>query len=130
MEIQADPVIDRMRSALGLTTDRALSQYFERGPSTVSNWRKRNSVPFTECVQLAVEKGMSLDWLILGVGDPQLSRHAIPDTAGADPRTQRLVGFVQHWQAVHGEDARAWLEMQFARAVPEYTEWVSARKTT
>lgn len=125
-EIQAEPVIDRMAKAVGVRTDRALSQVLGYGASAVSNWRTRNRVPYTECVHLAATRGMSLDWLILGIGEPDVSHRGIVDDS-TDARAQRMIGFVQQWMATHSDDDKAWLEMQLARAVPEYAEWVAAR---
>lgn len=36
----------------------------------MTNKRQRGSVPYDECVQVAEERGISLDWLILGKGEP------------------------------------------------------------
>lgn len=126
-EIEAEPVIDRMARALGVRTDSALSKHLGYGASAVSNWRTRNRVPYTECVHLATTQGMSLDWLILGLGRPELAQHSTVADDTGDPRAQRIVGFVQQWMATHAEDSKVWLEMQLARAVPEYAEWVAAR---
>ena len=34
--------------------------------STLANWRRRRSLPYTVCVRAAQERGINLDWLILG----------------------------------------------------------------
>lgn len=128
-ELTAGPVIDRMRQVVGVATDIALGAYFGLGSSAVSNWRQRNSVPYDECVILSIRKGASLDWLILGIGspDPVYAGRRVHDDAGLDERLQRLHQFVDHWDATRGDDDKVWLEMQVARAVPEYAEWVAAR---
>ena len=127
-ELDAGLIIDRMRTVAGVPTDIALGEVFGHGTSTVSGWRTRNKVPYAECVILAKRKGVSLDWLLLGLGEPALpvSRHMVHDD-GTDPRLARLSGFLAHWQATHSEDDQVWLEMQLARSVPEYAEWVAAR---
>ena len=128
-ELTAGPVIDRMRQVVGVKTDTALGNYFGLGSSAVSNWRQRNSVPYDECVILSIRKGASLDWLILGIGtgDPVYAGQRVHDAAGVDERMQRLHQFVDHWDAVRSADDKVWLEMQVARAVPEYAEWIAAR---
>jgi len=130
-DLNAGPVIDRLQQVLGVATDTALGSHFGHKPSTVGGWRNRNHVPFAECVDLANRKGLSLDWLLLGLGEPLASARDIADLDpdyGDEPRLARLLGFLRHWFAAHDEDGRAWLEMQLARAVPEYAEWVAQRK--
>lgn len=128
-ELNAGAVIDRMQKVIGVRTDIALGQYFRFGTSTVSGWRNRNRVPYEECMILAKRKGVSLDWLLLGLGtmDGPRDPHAIHQSDDADDRVHRLVGFFTHWNATRSEDDKAWLEMQLARSVPEYVEWVAGR---
>jgi hypothetical protein len=128
-EFDAAPIIDRMQEVVGVRTDIALGQHFGYGTSTVSGWRTRNKVPYEECMILAKRKGVSLDWLLLGTGamHGDATSTAITEGHGNDPRMQRIGGFVSHWITTHNEDEKAWLEMQLARAVPEYAEWVATR---
>lgn len=127
-EVNAGAVIDRMRQAVDVKTDIALGSYFGLGTSAVSNWRKRNTIPYDECVILSIRKGISLDWLVLGTyGGIVDERHMVHDRPPTDERMTRLRAFLTHWDATRGDDDKVWLEMQIARAVPEYAEWVAAR---
>lgn len=128
-ELTAGPVIDRMRQVIGVKTDIALGAYFKLGTSAVSNWRQRDRLPYEECVNLSIRKGVSLDWLILGAGEasPSYVTHGVRDDGESDERMTRLHQFIDHWQATRGDDDQVWLEMQLARAVPEYAEWLAAR---
>lgn len=131
-EINASDVVDRLRGIYGVTSDTELGRHLRTGTSTVSNWRQRNSVPFTQCVTAALERGVSLDWLVLGRG-PRMyvvgdGRPPAADDSGAEaPRMRRVAAFLRRWAAEHGEDDQVWLERTIARAVPEYDEWVSAQ---
>src|SRR5680860_432708 len=62
----AEQMIDRMKSVLKVTMDKDIATHFDIKQASVHNWRKRGTVPFEQCVQLALEKGISLDWLIIG----------------------------------------------------------------
>lgn len=130
-ELEAGPIIDRMQRVVGVSTDLALGKLFGYGTSTVSGWRTRNKVPYEECVILAKRKGVSLDWLLLGLGSMEASStgYQMNDLNSSDPRMARIAGFLASWTATRGEDDKAWLEMQLARAVPEYAEWIAARKS-
>ncbi|WP_416139052.1 LexA family transcriptional regulator [Halomonas sp. HK25] len=61
-------VINRMKTILGIASDTALSEHFGGHKTLMSNKKVRGSIPFDEAMQLALEKGISLDWLILGKG--------------------------------------------------------------
>lgn len=129
-DLPAGPIIDRMRKAAGVATDIELGAYFGIGKSTAGGWRNRNTVPYDHCVDLARRKGISLDWLLLGVGDMERSTglfRGVRDEPPADPRLQRLYGFLDNWTATRTEDDKVWLEMQLARSIPEYAEWIAAR---
>lgn len=129
-DLNAGPIIDRMQQVADVRTDIALGAYFGHGTSTVSGWRTRNKVPYEECVILAKRKGVSLDWLLLGLGamQPAGETAAAHDAVGDDERVRRMVAFLRHWSTTSHSDSTVWLEMQLARAVPEYAEWVASRK--
>lgn len=38
----------------------------------IYNWKARGSIPLDQCVQLRSEKRVSLDWLLLGLGDGEV----------------------------------------------------------
>lgn len=128
--IDAGDVIDRMRQVTGASSDVALGGQFGLGTSAVSTWRRRQSVPYAECVSLALRHGVSLDWMILGLGlqrPPAGIAEGDPAVEyGEDPRVTRMARFLRAWQVGHDADDIAWLERTLARAVPEYAEWLAA----
>lgn len=62
-------VISRLMNVVGVRSERELSRWFGYGPTTITSKRQRESIPYEECVRIAVERGISLDWLILGKGE-------------------------------------------------------------
>jgi hypothetical protein len=54
-----------------------------------SNWHQRNSPPYEICADLAAKKGVSLDWLIFGVGN---MRHGVREAVRAHPSQQDTPG--------------------------------------
>lgn len=130
--MDVDDIIQRMRQVYGVKNDSALAAVLHLAPSAASNWRSRNSPPFAICADIAVEKGVSLDWLIFGIGDMRLGarvdapRDATRATSPTDtsPAAERLSQFVYWWQLNRTQDEMIWLEQQFKRAVPEYGEWL------
>ena len=135
--MDVNDIIQRMRQVYGAKNDSALAAALNLAVSAPSNWRQRNSPPFGICADIAMEKGVSLDWLIFGIGDMRLGGRAEAqhDSAHTEtPRAEssaadRLSQFVYWWHVSRSQDEMIWLEQQFKRAVPEYAEWLATRST-
>ena len=131
--MDAEEIIQRMRQVYGVKTDSALAAELNLAVSAASNWRQRNSPPYAICVDIALKKGISLDWLILGIGDmrPGAAMGTPHDTGHAEsqlapsPVVERLSQFVYWWSVSRTQDEMIWLEQQFKRAVPEYGDWLA-----
>ncbi|CBG87711.1 helix-turn-helix domain-containing protein [Citrobacter rodentium] len=77
-----DAVLLRLMSLFQVDNDSELARALNVNRQTLASWRKRDSVPYSICVNLAEERGVSLDWLLAGKGD---------DTSKeAEPATQNL----------------------------------------
>jgi hypothetical protein len=66
--LHAENVIIRLKQILNEKSDQKLGDFLGIPKSTISNWRQRNSVPYSICVQIALERNVSLDWLLTGEG--------------------------------------------------------------
>lgn len=65
----ANAVLDRLQQAMNVSSDTALAQALAVNRATLGNWRTRNSVPYSICVDIAVKKNISLNWLLINQGD-------------------------------------------------------------
>ncbi len=62
-------IIDRMKESLNLSSDAELSRFLNlSSTSVVSQWRKRNKIPYKECINLSIDYGISIVWLMTGQG--------------------------------------------------------------
>ncbi|MFS0826807.1 helix-turn-helix domain-containing protein [Pseudomonas phoenicis] len=52
-------------------SDAQLSKALKISPQTLSSWKVRDSIPYAFCVDIARAYACSLDWLLLGEGEPQ-----------------------------------------------------------
>jgi transcriptional regulator with XRE-family HTH domain len=131
--MDADEIIRRMRQVYNVKRDTELAQELGLSKAAPSNWRQRNSPPYEVCVEIAREKGISLDWLIFGVGDMRLGVREVMANKLSDqhparessPRAESISQFVYWWHVNRTQDEMVWLEQQFKRAVPEYAEWLA-----
>jgi hypothetical protein len=125
-------IIERLRLAHSVKNDSQLAQALGLAKSAASNWRFRKAVPVDICFETACTKGISMDWLLFGVGTMQLGAsgaepaHAAPDAVPPawSPAVERIARFAQWWYVNRSPDEMAWLETQLRRAVPEYREWL------
>ncbi len=61
--------IERLVEAYGFTTRQALADHLGVSKSTLANRYMRDTFPADWIIQCALETGMSLDWLVSGVGE-------------------------------------------------------------
>ncbi|RCX07036.1 LexA family transcriptional regulator [Marinomonas foliarum] len=62
-------VIGRLKSIHNATTDKQLSEIFGLSKTGVFHWKNRDVIPYKEVCMTALEKGISLEWLLTGKGD-------------------------------------------------------------
>lgn len=68
MTSSVSEIVDRMKSVIGVQTDKEVSEYFGLARGAAAVWKNRGTVPLDELTKLATGHGVSLDWLILGRG--------------------------------------------------------------
>lgn len=85
----SEEVLARLAHVMGVKTDRALADALDVSPTTFSSWKSRDSIPYEKCVHVASTKGISLDWLITGVGD--MRRGAVPGLVPETPREEAVL---------------------------------------
>jgi len=66
---ETDQVLERLYKLLNVKNDSQLAKELGIATSTLSNWRTRDTVPYKSCVDVAQQKGISLDWLLMGKED-------------------------------------------------------------
>lgn len=80
----AAAVLDRLQQVYGVKNDNQLGEALQVNRSTLGNWRSRNTVPYTICVDVCEKCSVSLDWLLTGEG-PMRRDEAAPAVAAEAP---------------------------------------------
>lgn len=135
--LDTDAIISRMRQVVAAKNDAGLAAALKLTGSAPSNWRQRNAPPFAICAQMAVNYGVSLDWLIFGIGRMARSAGAAiaADTAAAEgksplsPPASRVTQFVKAFDASRPLEEVIWLEQHLKRTVSEYADWLPSSGT-
>lgn len=91
-------VIARLKLITATTTDSALAESLGISPQTLSSWKGRERIPYAICIDLAEAHGISLDWLLGGVGPMQ--RTYVEAPSPSDAEAQILAVF----RALNSED--------------------------
>lgn len=95
--------MDRLHEVFGVKNDNQLGDALQVNRSTLGNWRSRDSVPYTICVDVALERGVSLDWLLTGEGAMYRENIGNAPAESADsPREQAMLAL---WRELD-EDAQ------------------------
>lgn len=67
-------VLLRLMSLFNVDSDSELARVLNVNRQTLASWRKRDSVPYSICINIAEERGVSLDWLLTGKGEEVASK--------------------------------------------------------
>lgn len=127
--LTASDVLDRLRDQFEWETDTAMAVALGVTKSTLSGWRGRNSIPFEICVQLAEDKGLSLDWILLGRGPQKLDVVAEPvaryevSRMEVDPVLSDIQAWIRAWWVKATGEERIWFQVQLNRCFPERVAW-------
>lgn len=81
----ATAIVARAREALKIESDAELGRVMGVSRDQVAKWKARDSRPYPECLRLAQEFGLSLEWLLTGEGEmrrPAQGASAAPAAAG------------------------------------------------
>lgn len=73
-------IILRMKEAIGAGEDKDLRTYFNiKSTGAISNWRERDSIPYSYIDQLVEETGRSFEWFLSGKeAKPVISELPVP----------------------------------------------------
>lgn len=59
-------VLSRLKEVFSVSKDIDLARVIGIPKTTLSSWKRRGKVPYLICVQIAEQRGISLDWLLTG----------------------------------------------------------------
>lgn len=104
-----------MKTVLGVQLDKELSEVLGGSRGFVSVIKNRGTIPYDECVKIALDKNISLDWLILGRGQKEAG--VVMPVAAIAPHLVEVpffdaANFGESLEGLGWYVPRAWLEHQ------------------
>jgi hypothetical protein len=84
-------IIARLKQITATSTDSGLSEQLGVSPQTLSSWKGRERMPYSVCIDLAEQHGISLDWLLTGAGP--MRRTAQLEEPASEPEQRMLAIF-------------------------------------
>jgi hypothetical protein len=111
----ATDIIDRMKTVLGVQMDKELSELLGGSRGFVSVLKNRGTIPYAECITLAIEHNISLDWLILGRGERDIAGAAVVPIQMSHLAELPFFDAASWGSALEGQAwyvPRHWLDMQ------------------
>lgn len=73
-------ILERLKAITNSQSDSELARTLGISAQTLSTWKVRNSIPYKMLLELALNRGLSLDWLLLGEGEQQRAASPSPAT--------------------------------------------------
>lgn len=86
-------IVDRLKEVVGVTKDVELAEALGASRSTPAVWKIRDRIPFAECMQVAEQYGVSLDWLVMGRGVQGIE--AMAEAAARGPREDGMPASIE-----------------------------------
>ena len=71
-KVLVQDIVDRMKQVVCVSKDVDLAEALGLSRSNPAVWKIRDRIPFAECMAIAEKHGVSLDWLVLGRGVPEI----------------------------------------------------------
>lgn len=83
-----EAVIERIKAVLGLRFDTEVAASLKMDRRTLAGYKSRGTLPYEALVEMAAEKGLSLEWLVFGRGPQETETLAIAEPAAHYAETQ------------------------------------------
>lgn len=99
-------ILGRLKKITHVKTDSGLSEVLGVSPQTLSSWKGRGRIPYSICMEVAQDRGVSLDWLFGGQG-PMLLQAPQPLVESVGRLTEYEKKLVLMFRVLNRSDQRA-----------------------
>lgn len=94
-ELKTSDILVRVGSVLKSHRGEAIGEALGAAPSTISNWRSRNTVPWSELFNFSKERGVDFVWLLTGCESNQ-SWGLVEDRSLID----KYINIIKHYERI------------------------------
>jgi phage repressor protein C with HTH and peptisase S24 domain len=74
MILNANDVIERLMEAFGVSKAAGLAKALDVTAAVITNWKRRETIPYKEVYEASRATGYSMDWILTGQGIPQTDK--------------------------------------------------------
>lgn len=74
MILNANDVIERLMEAFGVSKAAGLAKALGVTAAVITNWKRRETIPYKEVYEASRATGYSMDWILTGQGIPQTEK--------------------------------------------------------
>ncbi|MBF0554830.1 MAG: helix-turn-helix domain-containing protein [Nitrospirae bacterium] len=118
-------VIERIKLAYELKSDRSLCKRLNIKAGTLSKWKIRDTIDLR--LVLSGCQDLNYDWVIKGIGNMFSEQPPNASTPEDIPKEHIKAFLDTYWSTANNEE-RNWLKVQFQRCFPEYKDWLTFNK--
>ncbi|MCL4514711.1 MAG: helix-turn-helix transcriptional regulator [Firmicutes bacterium] len=115
---------ERLREARGDISQKDFGEAVGVSRSYVGDIEHGRVKPSLEyLINVAQNRNISLDWLLLGKESQQNNNTIVLQEAGGDPELFLMISYIRELWFSGDYDLRGWVKIQFKKAFPDYVDW-------
>ncbi|MBF0556163.1 MAG: helix-turn-helix domain-containing protein [Nitrospirae bacterium] len=118
-------VLERIKLAYELQTDRSLCNRLKIKPNTLSQWKTRDTIDLK--IVLSACEDLNYDWVVKGIGNI-FSEHVPNAPEPKDIPKEHIITYIKDYWTKADDDERSWFKVQFMKSFPDYKDWLASNK--
>ena len=126
--MNVNKIFDRAKEILNLKSDTSLASTLNMTPSSLSERRRRGTIPWKELFAMCEKERINFHWLLTGNGEQYLlGRENASDPENA--ALWQMIGFLRETWAKSDSREKIWLEVQFEKCFGDYVSWLKKHRS-
>ena len=122
-----DKIYGRVKNVLGFKSDSSLATALNISPSSLSEHKKRGTIPWEKMFWLCEERNINFHWVITGEGP----KYLLPQETGEGKLIHlehapimNIMNFLYETWINSTDRERVWMEVQFEKCFTNFLGWL------